>query len=59
MDLALFVDTENQGTIRRRQIQTDDVADLLHEEGIARQFCLNEILVTRRGLRLRYETVGK
>ena len=23
----------NQGTIRRRQIQTDDVADLLHEEG--------------------------
>ena len=36
-DLALFVDTENQGTIRRRQIQTDDVADLLHEEGIARQ----------------------
>ena len=37
LDLALFVDTENQGTIRRRQIQTDDVADLLHEEGIARQ----------------------
>ena len=34
LDLALFVDTENQGTIRRRQIQTDDVADLLHEEGI-------------------------
>ena len=33
LDLALFVDTENQGTIRRRQIQTDDVADLLHEEG--------------------------
>ena len=25
LDLALFVDTENQGTIRRRQIQTDDV----------------------------------
>ena len=37
LDLALFVDTENQGTIRRRQIQADDVADLLHEEGIARQ----------------------
>ena len=36
LDLALFVDTENQGTIRRAKYRPT-IADLLHEEGIARQ----------------------
>ena len=37
LDLALFVDTEHQGAVRRRQIEPNDVADLVHEERIARQ----------------------
>ena len=37
LDLALFVDTEHQRAVRRRQIEPDDVADLVHEQRIARQ----------------------
>ena len=37
LDLALFVDTEHQGAVRRRQIEAYDVADLVHEVRIAGQ----------------------
>ena len=37
LDLALFVDTEHQGAVRRREIQAYDVADLVHEVRIAGQ----------------------
>ena len=34
LDLALLVDAEHHGLVRRVQIESDDVADLLHEERI-------------------------
>ena len=37
LDLALFVDTEHQRAVRRREIEAYDVADLVHEQRIARQ----------------------
>ena len=37
LDLALFVDTEHQRAVWRRQIQAYDVADLVHEVRIAGQ----------------------
>ena len=37
LDLALLVDAEHQRTIRRREIEAYDVADLVHEVRIARQ----------------------
>ena len=35
LDLALFIDTEHQRAVRRRQIEAYDVADLVHEQRIA------------------------
>ena len=37
LDLALLVDTEHQRAVRRRQIEAYDVADLVHEQRIARE----------------------
>ena len=37
LDLALLVDTEHQRALRRRQIEPNDIADLLHEERVRRQ----------------------
>src|SRR3546814_18819756 len=36
-DLALLVDEQGQGPVRRRQVQPDDVADLVDEQRIARK----------------------
>ncbi|KON63322.1 hypothetical protein KOEU_18000 [Komagataeibacter europaeus] len=38
LDLALLIHAQYQRTLRRCHIQTNDVADLLHEEGVVRQF---------------------
>ena len=35
LDLALLVDTEHQRAVRRRQIEPNDVVDLVHEQRIA------------------------
>jgi len=41
LDLALFIDTENNCLLRRVQVQTDDIGHLLQKLWIARQFeCL-------------------
>jgi len=37
LDLALLVDAEHQCPIGRRQVEPDDVADLVDEQGITRQ----------------------
>ena len=37
LHLALLIDTEHQGLVRRIEIQTDDVMHLVHEEGIGGQ----------------------
>ena len=38
LDLALFVDTEDQGLVGRVDIQADDVGELLDEPRVGRQF---------------------
>ena len=35
LDLALLVDAEYERTVRRRQIEPDNVADLIHEVRVA------------------------
>ena len=38
LDLALFVNTEDQGVLRGIQVQADDIPDLLDEKGIGGDF---------------------
>ena len=37
LDLRLFIDTQDQGAIRWRQIQADDIAHLVDEERVLRE----------------------
>jgi hypothetical protein len=37
LDLALLIDAQNQRSIGRVEIETDDIANLLDEQGIGRQ----------------------
>jgi len=37
LNLALFVDAQHQGAIRRRQVEADDVAHFVDEERVARE----------------------
>src|SRR3546814_13487921 len=50
LDLTLFIDTEHQRPVRRRQIETDDVANLVDEQWIARK------LESLRAMRLQPES---
>lgn len=38
LNLAFFVDAEDEGTVRRRHVEPDDVAHLLHEQRIGGEF---------------------
>lgn len=38
LNLTFFVDTEDQGVLRRGQVQPDDIPDLLYEKGIEEDF---------------------
>src|SRR3546814_19565472 len=37
LDLALFIDAQDQRTLGRRQVEPDNVAHLLDEQGISRE----------------------
>ena len=42
LDLRLLVDAKHQGPVGRIEVETDDVADLLHEQRIGRQLNVSE-----------------
>jgi hypothetical protein len=39
LNLRFLIDAEHQRTIRRVEIEADDVADLLDEQRVGRQLC--------------------